>query len=310
MTNTTTTATYRPWPRRIALTTAIAAFPLLLVGAGVTSTDSGMVYDTGFLSDGAFWIPPGWTENPGTLLEHGHRLLGRIVGVLAIVLVAVAWRSGGVVRLMSIVTLAAICVQGVMGILRVNLISTGWAMVHGVWGQACFCLACVTALLTSPRWLDRPPPLRSAGATFLRRLCVAVSVAVLVQLVLGAALRHFTSGYALVAHVLFAVVIVFLVGWLVMWTAGQFSRNRLLATPAKSLGLLTALQLMLGGFAWIKTITPAAQGDVWVWLVPTAHVAVGSLILVSSVLLTIAILDHARSEESACPVSMEAMPTS
>ncbi len=93
----------------------------------------------------------------------------------------------------------------------------------------------------------------------MRRLCVAVSVGVFVQLVLGAALRHFTSGHTLVAHVLFAVVIVFLVGWLVMWTAGQFPRNRLLATPAKSLGILTALQLMLGGFAWIKTITPAAQ---------------------------------------------------
>ncbi len=43
---------------------------------------------------------------------------------------------------------------------------------------------------------------------------------------------------------------------------------------------------------------------------PTAHVAVGALILVSSVLLTIAVLDHARAEESAFPVSLEAMPTS
>jgi heme A synthase len=302
-------ALYRPWLHRIALVTAVAVFPLVLVGAGVTSTDSGMAYETGFFSNGVLWNPPGWMGNLDTLLEHGHRLLGRTVGVLAILLAAAAWRSGGAVRTMSIVTLLAICVQGVMGILRVNLISTGWAMVHGVSGQVCFCLACVTALLTSRRWIDRPAPVRPAGATFLRRLCLAVSACVLVQLVLGAALRHFTSGHTLVTHVLFAIVIVFLVGWLVMWTVGQFPRERLIATPAKSLGVLTALQLMLGGFAWIKTMTPAARGDVWAWLVPTAHVGVGALILVSSVMLTVALLDHARADASARAVSMEAMPT-
>lgn len=308
--NTTPNSTTHPWVHALAVFTAISVFPLLFVGASVTSTESGMVYETGFLSDGVLWNPPGWFSELGTRVEHGHRILGRIVGILAILLFISAWRVGGAVRLLSLLTLLAIVAQGIMGILRVNLISTGWAMVHGVWGQACFALACVTALVTSPSWIRRAPPMSPAGATLLRRLSVVVSGAVFLQLVLGATLRHFNSGHALVAHALFAVLIVFLVGWLVMWTAGQFPRRGIVRIPSTTLGGLTALQLMLGGLAWLNTMAPASSGNLWTWLVPTMHVAVGSLILVSSVLLTIGLFDQVRPDAANAPVRMEAMPTS
>jgi cytochrome c oxidase assembly protein subunit 15 len=281
------------WLRRAALATAILVFPLIFVGAGVTSRDAGMAFPDAPLSNGALLNPDGgdWIHDPQKLWEHGHRLIGWTVGMSAIVSAVLALRgSRRAARILSPLVLLAIIAQGVMGWKRVWYVSTVWAMLHGVFGQICFCLACVAALVATDAWA-RVRPMTSAvpSATVLRRLCLFTTVAVFVQLVMGAALRHFGGGHALVAHVLWAIVVVSVAGLVSMWVVGQFPGLRLVAFPGKMLGTLTALQLILGGASWLVTLGPVAADSVWAWLVPTAHVAIGALVLVSSLLLTIAV---------------------
>lgn len=268
-------------------------FPLIFVGAGVTSRDAGMAFPDAPLSNGALLNPDGgdWIHDPQKLWEHGHRLIGWTVGLSAIVSAVLARRSGRrASRILSPLVLLAIIAQGVMGWKRVWYVSTLWAMIHGVFGQVCFCLACAAALAATDAWTRAtpqiPPPVNGG---VLRRLCLGTTAAVFLQLVMGAALRHFGGSHALVAHVLWAIVVISLAGLVSMWVVGQFPRQPLVVVPAKLLGMLTALQLILGGASWLVTLGPATSSGVWGWLVPTGHVAIGALVLVSSLLLTVSI---------------------
>jgi len=271
----------------IAILTACAVFPLLFVGAGVTSKDAGMAFPDWPTSDGYLVNPPRWWEVEATRWEHGHRLIGWTVGMLAIGLAVTAWRHGGVRRIMAITVLLAIVAQGVMGGIRVREISTGWAMVHGIWGQACFVLACSTALICSRRWWSDAGRCCLPAAERLQRLCIVTTAALFVQLVLGAALRHFGSDAALVAHVLWAVVSSLLVGWTVLWVIGNYPNRDIVETMGWMVGLLMAAQLMLGGVALVVTVMGGTQNAMVAWLIPTLHVAVGALVLACSTLLTL-----------------------
>jgi cytochrome c oxidase assembly protein subunit 15 len=268
------------------MVTAVFVFPLLFLGAGVTSKDAGMIYPDWPTSDGHLLNPPNWWSGDHTRWEHGHRLIGWGVGLSSLVLAVLTWRMGGKQRRLGLGTLAAIAIQGVLGGLRVTEVSTVLAMIHGIWGQTCFCLAVLSALLTSRAWFAFGPARETRSGRAAAHLCAAATAAMLVQLTLGATLRHFTSGHALVAHVLWAIPVVFLTGWAVMWVLGLGLGRRPLEAAAQSTGLLLAVQLVLGGFAWLVPLA----GDQWpawlAWLVPSLHVVVGALLLASSVLLT------------------------
>lgn len=268
-----------------ALLTACAVFPLVFVGAGVTSTDSGMAYADWPTSDGYLVNPPSWWQADNTRWEHGHRLLGWAVGMLAIVVAGLSWRSGGIVRLRGVCLLVAIIVQGVLGGLRVREVSTALAMVHGIWGQLCFCLACTIALVTSKKWYSMENRRSFPAAGFLQRLCLFGSIGVFIQLVLGAALRHFDSTLALDGHLLGAILISLIVGWIATWVVGQFTTDHLLGLLGRVMAILLIIQLLLGSVAFVAT--RLTQGPpLLATLVPSAHVAFGALLLACIVAMT------------------------
>src|SRR5687768_9580835 len=77
----------------LALLTAAATFPLIFMGGLVTSHGAGMSVPDWPNSYGynMFTFPPSkWVG--GIFYEHTHRLMGAVVGMLAIALAAVAWR--------------------------------------------------------------------------------------------------------------------------------------------------------------------------------------------------------------------------
>ncbi len=303
----------------VAILTACAVFPLIFVGAGVTSKEAGMAYPSGFTSDGYFLLnPPGWWDSDNTRWEHGHRLLGRAVGVLAIVLAIGCWRFAGPIRTLGICNLLAIITQGLLGAFRVNEVSTALAMIHGIIGPMCFCLACSVALVTGRTWRmaasgqvpwlsGSPNPLSAphlqdeheplavetnGSPASLYRLCLIGTVGAFAQLVSGAGLRHFGPGAMLLIHVFGAMVSTFLLGWMTMWVLGLPSRvvrpvgRHPLTWLARAMAVLLVLQLMLGGAAFTVT----QMGGRWTpfvqWAVPSAHVAVGAVLLACAVLVT------------------------
>ena len=271
----------------VAVALAIALLPLIVVGAGVTSKDAGMAYPDWPTSGGHLVNPPRWWQGEKTLWEHGHRLLGWAVGMLAILSAVFCFRRGATLQRLGLATLLAIVIQGVLGGLRVRATSTTLAMVHGVWGQVCCCLACVVALLTSRGWLESGPAVETRGATFFQRGTLVGTVCVFLQLVTGAAQRHFGVREALIAHVLWAVVVILVLSWLAMWVLEQCPHLALLTKLGRALAVLVGLQVILGGFAFLVTVMGGDWPATLRWAAPSAHVAVGAMLLACTLLMSL-----------------------
>lgn len=284
------------WLHRVALATACLLFPLIFVGAGVTSHGAGMAYPDWPTSAGRLVNPEGWWQSTDTRWEHGHRLIGWTVGMLAIATVALALATAPAahVKRLAAALLCAIVLQGVLGGLRVTRISTSLAMVHGIWGQVCFTLAAVVVLVTSRLWhrADRAAP--TPATTGLRRLALCVAGAVFLQVVTGAALRHagtpvqhIGAGHALLAHIMWAIVVALIVGWIAMWAIAQHPDKPLVNLPARAIAVLLVVQLLLGPTSYFLTLGHVQVSDLTRWAVPTAHTAVGALMLAGSTVLAI-----------------------
>jgi cytochrome c oxidase assembly protein subunit 15 len=145
-----------------------------------------------------FTFPPSkWVG--GILFEHTHRLMGALVGMLSIGLTAVAWGTDGRrwVRWTAIGVLLAVCVQGTIGGLRVVLSEKDLAIVHGCAAQIFFCFIASFCVLSSRFWAEEREGADGSGA---RRVMIAALVAtaiILGQLVVGAIMRHSGAGLAI-----------------------------------------------------------------------------------------------------------------
>src|SRR5438034_8861400 len=123
--NAMTALTYNRPLHVIALLTTAATFPLIFMGGLVTSHGAGMSVPDWPNSYGynMFLFPPRlWIG--GILYEHTHRLMGTVVGMLAIGLTIVAWRTESRRWVLWLATsvLGAVILQGVLGGLRVVLV--------------------------------------------------------------------------------------------------------------------------------------------------------------------------------------------
>jgi cytochrome c oxidase assembly protein subunit 15 len=102
------------------------------------------------------------------------------------------------VRWLMVAVVGAVIFQGVLGGLRVVLVKLDLAIVHACVAQAFFCLAAFAAVVTSPWWRQRHEPRRDVSQG--RRLVwlgIATVVAIYLQLILGAMMRHFQAGLAI-----------------------------------------------------------------------------------------------------------------
>lgn len=278
---------YHPSSFLVAVVLAVALLPLILVGAGVTSKDAGMAFPDWPTSSGALVNPTGWWQSEHTLWEHGHRLLGWAVGMLAIVSAVFCFRRGTTLRTLGLATLLAIVIQGILGGLRVRAISTSLAMIHGIWGQVCFCLACIVALLTSRGWLESEQAVEAQGAKFFQRGTLLGAICVFLQLVSGAVQRHFGFREALVFHVLWAVIVILVLSWAAMWTLEQYPHLTLLVRFGRMLAVLVGLQMMLGGLAFLVTVMEGDWPATVQWAAPSAHVLVGAMLLACILLMNV-----------------------
>ena len=172
---------------RLAVLTAAATCVLIVFGGLVTNTGAALAvpdWPTTF-GHNMFLFP--WSQMVGGVFyEHSHRLLGSLVGLLTLALAAVLWPRGGRLRALGIAAVVAVIAQGVIGGLRVVLLTDGLAMVHGPLAQAFFALIVAIALITSER-MGRPVAALD-GAT--RGLTLAAALLVYLQIVFGALLTH------------------------------------------------------------------------------------------------------------------------
>jgi cytochrome c oxidase assembly protein subunit 15 len=313
--------TCSPWPHRWAVVLACATFPLIWVGGLVTTTDAGMAVPDWPTTYGYNLFLYPWSEwffGPWNLfIEHGHRLLGALVGLFTIGLLWVLWRneSRRWVQAFGLVLLVGVIVQGVLGGLRVRMDEVALAMVHGCTGPLFFTLCAAMSVVTSLRWREqhrRGGSLEADSARRILPLAAATALVAYLQLVVGAQLRHvpvtaepdvFRSAVHL--HLTLAAVVLVHVGWLAIATC-RGERDTWLTRPVLGLLGLVVLQLCLGAATWLVKFGPPlwlreAAGE-WDYVVPaasrlqaiivTGHVATGSLVVA---LAAVACLRHGRA---------------
>jgi len=118
---------------------AVFTFLLIAMGGAVTSWNAGMSVPDWPTSFGSWaFIPVHLWADFAVLLEHNHRLMGAVSGLVAIGVFALAWRCFGLRSRTGILALAILLlyiVQGLFGGFRVTENSIPLAIVHGVLGQ-------------------------------------------------------------------------------------------------------------------------------------------------------------------------------
>ena len=159
-------------------------------------------------------------------------------------------------------------------------------MGHASLAQLFFCLTVSLALFTSQGWQEEKPPLAEEGVPSLSRLSIATALAVFVQLVLGATVRHQVLGIA--PHLLGAALVVVLVAWTVRRVLLHHKQTAL-RQPARALAILTGLQLALGTGSYLARLATsgAPQPQSLTVALTVAHVAAGALLLATSVVLAL-----------------------
>jgi cytochrome c oxidase assembly protein subunit 15 len=289
-----------------ALCLAAWTFVLLTVGGVVTGKEAGLSVPDWPLSYGTI-NPPNWTRTPNVFEEHLHRLLGWGVGLLVVLLVVLLHRRDRRpwMRRLGWAVLGTVIAQGVIGgYFRVVLLQHGMAVVHGVLGQAFFCLVVAVALFTSPGWRDAPAPVEDAGARRLRLLSLAAAVAFLLQVVIGALIRHSRIGHSFL-HVLPHAAWGVLCAVLAFSCRIQASRVAgglpALRRPALLLDAGTGIQILLGLGAYLantagfeERVRPHSQVAA-----SSVHQAFGAILLAAAVVLHLRARRLLRDPEAA-----------
>jgi protoheme IX farnesyltransferase len=293
--------------RRTARLVVAAVFLLLIAGALVTSTDSGLAVPDWPLSYGRL-MPP---MVGGILYEHGHRIVAALVsffvGLQAGVLLWGERRAA--VRRLGVAAFAAILMQALLGGLTVLLLlPPAVSSAHAGLAQIVFALTAAIAWMTSRAWTSgalaegvSAPDARALHRAF--RLASLAALATYVQILLGAVVRHTGAGLAIpdfplsfgrfvptaaelgsrgvaiaFAHRAFALVaaLCILAALADAWRLRE--RMPVLGPFAAVWGALLALQFVLGALSiWTRKAVP----------VTAAHLAVGGLLWVTAVLVTL-----------------------
>ena len=279
-----------PWPHRLAWLAAVATFLLILVGGMVTNTGSGLAVPDWPTTFGYnMFTYPLSKMTGGVLYEHSHRLIGSVVGLLTVALCVSLWMGEPRrwVRWLGTAALAGVIAQGILGGLRVVLVQSELALIHGAVAYAFLGVIASLALVTAPHWVGQPRGAAAEALTAVRRLALATSVAIYVQILFGTVLTH--TGTRLDAHLTFAAVVSVLVLVVSARVLREQTARPWLAGPARTLQWLWVLQLLLGLGVYVARF--GAGGVLMVpWLglfLSVAHRLTGGLMLVASLTLTL-----------------------
>jgi heme a synthase len=295
-------------------TVAVCVFLLLVAGALVTSTESGLAVPDWPLSYGKI-MPP---MVGGILYEHGHRLIAAAVSTLVgLELGAVLFFLEGrkTVKRLAAAAFVAILLQAALGGLTVLfLLPPALSSAHAALAEIVLALTAVVALMCSKTWAElTAPPLFSfslpleenlssngANARSAFRWTFVATAAIYVQIVLGAVVRHTGAGLAIpdfptafggllpsaadlarrgvpihLAHRLGALVVLALVAGAVRALSRAAARAPLFASVAAAWAGLVTIQLLLGALSvWSRKAASLT----------TAHLAMGALCWVMGVL--------------------------
>jgi heme A synthase len=196
---------------------------------------------------------------------------------------------------LGIGALCTVITQAILGGLTVLLLQPPWvSSAHAAVAQTFFCIAVLIAIFTGRRWVEEVPQIEFDPRRPSLSALTLLSIFVLyVQLILGAMFRH--HGMSWWPHVLNAVVVAFVLTWAAIRALSRFSRVEAVQRPAIIVLSLLIAQLCLGFAAFMTRVAwghDAVQPELPMVISTVAHVAVGALLLASTVVLAVQVWRH------------------
>jgi heme A synthase len=198
-------------------------------------------------------------------------------------------------RWLAIGAFCTVIVQAVLGGLTVLLFQPpAVSTAHATVAQTFFCIAVVIALFTGRRWIEEQPRVEfdSRRPSLIQLTLLSIFV-LYVQLVLGGMFRH--HGMSWWPHVANAVIVTFVLAWTAIRAISVYSNIEAVRRPAIIMLSLLIMQLCLGFTAFLTRVAwgrDAAQPELAMVASTVAHVAVGALLLATTVVLAIQAWRH------------------
>lgn len=287
--------TYHRRHHRLAVVLACWTFLLIIAGALVTSNDAGLSVPDWPTSFGSWYKIPKLVG--GVKFEHTHRMIAQVAGLLTIVLAVWTWRveTRRWVRNLSFAALGTVIAQGILGGLTV-LFYLPWQVssAHAALAQTFFCIAVILALVTGQRWIVEQPRVEFDQRRPSLFTLTLLSIFVLyVQLILGAMFRH--HGLSWWPHVANAGIVSFVLAWTAVRALSVYSQIEEVRRPAILMLSLVIAQLCLGFTAFLTRVSwgrDAVQPELPMVITTVVHVAVGALLLATTVILAIQVWRH------------------
>ena len=279
---------------RFAILVACATFFLIIAGALVTSNDAGLATSDWPLSNGQF-LPP---MVGNMFYEHGHRMIATTVGLLTLALavyVRIKEKRLWVWRL-TLFAVIAVCLQGLLGGLTVKMmLPLGVSSAHATLAQLFFCTTVSLAVFTSRSWIEARPLREENGNPPLRQMCTVALALILVQLVLGATLRHSAKWdqplpvQMILAHIVGAAAVTIALGTTALNVLRRHKGETFLTRPATIALVLLVVQLFLGVASYVTRLgSPNDPQPLHPMIgITVAHVACGALVFATTIVLTL-----------------------
>jgi heme a synthase len=272
---------------RFAVATSCCTILLLMAGALVTSNDAADSVPDWPLAYGKL-IPP---LIGGIRFEYTHRVVAGTVAIMTLVLAV--WLAFAKVRplakALGWIALVLVLAQAALGALRVYEVHPMFsATAHATLAQIFFVTVVGLSLYLSPWWLDTGESIDDSKSPSLRLLTGLTTLAILAQLILGAAFRH--GAFGIDPHLVGAGVVLVMVVWTGAAAKRRFRDNRDLRRSTILLHAFFGLQILLGFAAWyaVRVLALESSQPTLPYVILTvAHVLGGALTLSASVIFTL-----------------------
>jgi cytochrome c oxidase assembly protein subunit 15 len=286
---------YNSAHHRFAVFVACATLIVITAGALVTSNDAGLSVPDWPTSFGYLVKVPQFVG--GIRYEWSHRMLAGTTACLTLAIALWTWfaEKRSWLRWLAAGAFCTILVQATLGGMTVLFFQPPWlSTAHATVAQTFFCIAVAIALFTGRKWVEEEPRVETDSRTpTLFTLCKLSILILYVQLILGGMFRH--HGMSWWPHVANATLVSVILGWTAVRAISRHHKLNAIRQPAIAMLGLLILQLCLGFAAFLTRVAwgrDAAQPEMPMVISTVAHVAVGALLLATTVVLTIQVWRH------------------
>jgi cytochrome c oxidase assembly protein subunit 15 len=263
-----------------------------MAGASVTSNDAGLSVPDWPTSFGYLVKVPHFVG--GVRFEWSHRM---VAGSLVILTLAIAAWSLFVerrswLRKLALAALGTVIAQAVLGGMTVLFLQPpAVSTAHAAVAQTFFCIAVCIAVFTSRKWVEEVPRVEfDSRRPSLFTLALLSILVLYVQLILGGMFRH--HGMSWWPHVAHSLIVAFVLTWTAIRALLVYSKIEAIRRPTILMLALLITQLCLGFAAFLTRVAwgrDSVQPELPMVISTVAHVAVGALLLATTVVLAIQI---------------------